>query len=150
MVGLVFRLGQHRFGLPLADIVEVVPAVAVTPFPGAPDVVEGVIDVRGQVVPVLDIRARFRIPPNPLEPSDHFVLARVGGRRFALRANEALDLVRIPEEAITPSVSVVPETDLIAGVARLADGLVLIHDLRKFLTEEESLRIDCALGVARA
>jgi purine-binding chemotaxis protein CheW len=57
---LIFEIGASRFGLPSADVREVLRAVTIVPLPGAPPIVEGLINVRGRIVPVLDIRRRFR------------------------------------------------------------------------------------------
>src|SRR5436309_14010618 len=68
---LIFEVGSQRYGLPAAGVRELVRAVTVTPLPRAPAIVEGVIDLRGTIVPVLDIRARFRLPAKPPEPPHH-------------------------------------------------------------------------------
>src|SRR5881296_2430916 len=75
---LVFEVGGQKYALPTADVRELVRAVAITPLPAAPAVIEGVVDVRGRVLPVLDVRARFRLPPKALDPSDHFIVASAG------------------------------------------------------------------------
>ncbi len=146
MDALVFRLDDHRYGLPLEDVVEVLPAVALTPLPKAPAIVEGVIDLRGRVVPVLDIRARFRLPARPMDVADHLVVARAGARTVAIRADEALELVRIEAHDVQPIEPVVPGAEYVAGVARTSDGLVLLHDLKGFLTQAESEQVNQALA----
>jgi len=78
---LIFELAGQRYGLAVDDVREVVHAVSISPLPKAPAVVEGVINVRGTVTAVLDIRRRFGHPAKPLAPSDHFVLARAGERQ---------------------------------------------------------------------
>jgi len=143
---LVFRLDRSRYGLPLESVVEVLPAVALTPLPKAPAIVEGVIDLRGRVVPVLDIRSRFRLPARPMDVADHLIVARAGGRTVAIRADEAIDLVRLEAPDVEPLDPVVPGAAYVAGVARTADGLVLLHDLLTFLTRAESDDLDRALA----
>ena len=75
---LVFEIGDGRFGIDLGTVQEVVRAVLISPLPGGPPVVEGVIDVRGRIVPVYDLRARFAANPRALRADDLFVLARAG------------------------------------------------------------------------
>src|ERR1700687_6141499 len=89
---LVFEVGGQRYGLPTADVRELVRAVAITPLPNAPAVIEGVVNVRGRVPPVLDVRPRFRLPPKPLDPSDHFIVASAGPRGVILRVDGATHL----------------------------------------------------------
>jgi purine-binding chemotaxis protein CheW len=145
---VVFALGAQRYALPLADVQELLRAVTIVALPKAPSVVEGVIDVRGRVVPVVDMRQRFGLAPKVLEPSDHLVLATVGARTVALRVDRAVDLVRIDARQIEDANPAVRDAAYVSGVARLADGLVLIHDLGEFLSAAESRELEAALHEA--
>ena len=135
---LVFELENQRYGLPVVDVIETVRAMTITPLPQAPPIVEGILNFRGTVVPVLDIRARFHHSPKPMEIHDHFILARTGDRQVALRVDRATDLARIADRDLEQAEKIVPGLDYISGVARLSDGLVLIHDLKTFLSETEA------------
>jgi purine-binding chemotaxis protein CheW len=145
---LLFEIGGERYGLLSADVRELLRAVTIVSLPKAPAIVEGLINLRGKVVPVLDIRTRFRIPPKPLEASDHFVVAVAGAALVAIRVDRAMDLVRVDDKQIEKAKGIVPDAEYVAGVAKLADGLVLIHDLGTFLTESEGLALDEALRSA--
>jgi purine-binding chemotaxis protein CheW len=142
---VVFEAGGQRYGLPAADVREVLRAAALTPLPGAPAVIEGVLNVRGAIVTVLDLRARFRLPPKVLEPSDHLIVATAGPRVVALRADRALGLVRLAADLVEDPRRLVPGTEYVAGVAPVEDGLLLIHDLRTFLSASEAATLDDAL-----
>lgn len=135
---LIFEIARQRYGLLSSDVREVVRAVTIATLPKAPAIVEGVINVRGTAVAVLDIRARFRLPSKNLEPQDQLILAAAGERLVALRVDRALDLSRIDENEIQDAKRTVPGSEYIAGVAKLPDGLVLIHDLATFLSQAES------------
>ena len=139
---LTFGLAGVRYGLPATDVVRLVRAVAIAPLPKAPAVVEGVVNVRGEIVAVLDLRARFDLPPKPVEPADRFILARAGGRTVAVRADTVDDLASV--DATAPE-AVVAGTRHLAGVGRLPDGLVLIADLGAFLSQAEAEALDEAL-----
>ena len=142
---LVFEVGGQKYALPTADVCELVRAVAITPVPGAPAVIEGVVDVRGRVLPVLDVRARFRLPAKALDPSDHFIVASAGTRGVILRVDRATHLALIDEASIQPAQALGPGAAYLAGVARLQEGLVLIHDLTTFLSSAEADSLDEAL-----
>ena len=142
---LVFEVGSQRYALPTADVCELVRAVAITPVPGAPGVIEGVVDVRGRVLPVLDVRARFRLPAKALDPSDHFIVASAGPRGVILRVDRATHLALLDEASVQPPQTLGPGAAYVAGVARLEDGLVLIHDLTTFLSSAEADSLDEAL-----
>lgn len=147
---LVFELEGHRFGLRLADVEEVVRAVLPVPLPRAPSIVEGLIDVRGVLVAVLDVRGRFGLPSRALAPDQHLVLARAwdahgGERRVALRVDRVADLVRVEDVDPGELERAGPGSPHVAGVARLPDGLLLIHALSRFLSEAEADALDRAL-----
>lgn len=142
---LVFALGGHRYGLLSSGVAEIVPAVTIVPLPDAPPIVEGIINVRGRLVPVLDIRARFRLLAKPLAHTDHLILAWAGPRLVAIRADRALELAQIDGDKVEDS-DAVGGSQYLAGVAKLGDGLVLIHDLQTFLAQAEVVALDQALA----
>ncbi len=143
---LVFEVGERRYGLPTTDVRELLRAVTVVPLPGAPAIVEGVINVRGNVIPVLDIRARFRLPPRAATHTDHLIVASIGDRRVALRVDRAIELVQCAASDVEDARGVVPGVEYVAGVAKLPDGLVLIHDLRTFLSAAEATALAASLS----
>ena len=81
---LVFEISGLRYALPTSDVSELARAVTIVPLPKGPPIVEGIINVRGRIVPVLDIRSRFRLPPKAVSPTDHLILAHAGQRLVAL------------------------------------------------------------------
>src|SRR5262249_37195624 len=131
-------------GFPLRDVSEVVRAVSLAPLPKAPPIVEGVINLRGTIIPVLDIRARFKLPSKAIAPADHLVIARAKHRLVAVRVDRALGLVRWTRSEVVHTASVAPTSAYVAGPAKLHDGIVLIHALAPFLSAAE----DAALSDA--
>jgi purine-binding chemotaxis protein CheW len=143
---LVFEVAGQKYGLPSEDVRELVRAVAITPLPSAPPAIEGVVNVRGRVLPVLDMRARFHLPPRILDPSDHFIVAAAGTRGVILRVDRATHLAMIEEASIQAPETLGPSADYVAGVAKVDGGMVLIHDLATFLTAAEAATLDAALN----
>ena len=142
---LSFEVGNHRFALPAELVREVARAVAIAALPKAPPIVEGIINFRGTLVPVLDIRQRFGLPPAPLAPEQHLIIAHAGNRLIALRVDRALDLVVVDEDVIESAALVAPGIEYVAGIAKVADGLLVIHDLETFLSFEEAGQVDDAV-----
>src|SRR5678816_4221005 len=97
---LLFTIDSTRYAVASADVTEIVRAVAVTPLPGAPRAVAGVIDVRGSLVPVFDLRHRFGLPARDVEPEHHFILVRTPTRTAALHVDHVLDLADIADHSI--------------------------------------------------
>lgn len=142
---LVLQLSPERFAIPTRTVVEIIRAVAITALPGAPPVVEGVINYRGRIVPVVDPRRRFGLPAIPLNPDQHFVVVTAGPRSIALRVDRATELVTVAADAIARAAEVAPAAPYVSGVVRLDDGLLVVHDLERFLSLEEETDLDRAL-----
>jgi purine-binding chemotaxis protein CheW len=147
---LVFEVGGQTYGLAAPDVREIVRAAAIVPLPRAPAIVEGVINVRGRVVPVLDIRQRFRLPTRKLAPTDHFILAFAGDYVVALRADRVVELRKFRGAEIDDAATVLPYSEYVAGVAKLPGGLVLLHDIRTFLSQGEAAALAAPLAAAAA
>lgn len=143
---VVFTLDEQRYALHLSAVHRTVRMVAITPLPSAPEVVIGVINVKGQVIPVLDLRLRFRLPPRPPQLSDHLLIASTGRRTVALVADEVGGVVQQNEAGIVPPEEIVPGLEYVTGVTRLDDGLLFIHDLDGFLSLDEERALDAATG----
>ena len=139
---LTFAIDGQRFGIHADHVIEIVRAVRIVGLPKAPRIVEGLINLRGAVVPVLDIRSRFRLSPKAVEPSDHIVVARAKERIVGIRVDRALDVLMLLESDIDCINGIAPTSDYIAGVAKFPDGLLLIHDLATFLSEAEAEALD--------
>lgn len=146
---LLFKLAGQRFALYASSVIELARAVSIQRLPRAPAVVEGIIAFRGDVIPVLDVRARFRLPPKPLALSDQLIIARIHMRRVALRVDRCLEFIRlrvVPMEHLDN----LPQQGIehVAGVTTAEDGIVVIQDLEAFLTEAESCDLDQVLATA--
>ena len=145
---LLFDLGGRPYALPSSDVVELLRAVAITPLPTGPRVVAGVVNLRGRLVPVYDLRIRFEMPSPPLEPSEQFIVARAGARLVAVRTDHATRLVDVPASDIEEAARIVGGTRYLSGIAKLPDGIALIHDLEAFLSEAEGATLDRAMSAA--
>jgi purine-binding chemotaxis protein CheW len=142
---LVFRLDNHRYALPLAAVERIVRAAEVTPLPDPPRTVFGVLDVAGAILPVLNLRRRFQLPERDIQVSDQFLIARTPQRSVILVIDVAEGIVGIASDEIVSADAVFPGLDQVRGVARMKDGLVLIHDLPAFFSLGESMALDEAL-----
>lgn len=143
---LSFEVGGHRYALPVSSVREVLRATAIVPLPKAPPVVQGLINIRGELVAVLDLRTRFGSPRRPVQVDEHFVVVHAGTRTVALRADRAVGLLQVDSAALRPIEPVVARTEYVAGLATLPDGLVLIVDPAEFLSESEGVALSRALG----
>lgn len=135
-----------RLAILASATVEVARAVAVTALPSAPAVVAGVINLRGDPTPVVDLRARFALPPMPVSTEHHLVIARCGPRKVAFHVDRVIDLISVADSALHPATVVGPGAEHVAGFVTLPDGLIVIHDLERFLTVGEAAALDAAMA----
>lgn len=143
---VVFRVGDQCYALPLPLVERIVRAVEVTPLPGAPLLVLGVIDAGGGVLPVVNIRRRFSLPEREVSPADQFLIARMSRRAVALVIDEAQGVVEYPGSAVMNMAEIVPGVDQVQGIVRLDDGLVLIQDLEKLLSPDDTHALEEAMA----
>ena len=143
---VAFRLDGGRYALPLQAVERIVRAAQITPLPLAPPVVLGAIDIEGRILPVFNLRERFGLAAKPLEPADHFLIARTRARACALVIDAAEGVIDRTGIAVVDPASLAPNLEHLQGVIPLEDGMVLIQDLERFLSTEEARALDAALA----
>lgn len=148
MMLVAFSLDDHAYALHLRAVERVVRIVEVTRLPDAPGIVAGVVNVRGKVIPVVDIRKRFLLPARDPNLSDQLIVARTSRRAVALIADSVTGVVECDEAQVIAAEAIVPGMQYIKGVAKLKDGMLLIHDLDTFLSLEEDRLLRDALKAA--
>ncbi len=136
---LVFDVSGQRFGLHTQHVREVLRAVTVSPLATHQAAVEGVINLRGQIVPVLDIRALFDLTAKPIEHTDHLIVVQAGNRAVMIRADRAVDVLRLNTQDVEGTANVVSGVKWINAIAKTPAGLVNIVEPQSFLSCAEAL-----------
>lgn len=131
---IVFHVDNFKFAVYLPVVERVISAVEITPLPEAPDILAGIINVRGQVIPVINVRRRLGMAERDLELNDQFLIVRSSTRILALIADRVESVLETAAENIEKANTVFPGIGLVEGVMRLEDGMILIFDLEKFLS----------------
>ena len=142
---VLLTVDGQTYALPLAAVDRIVRMVEVTPLPGAPDVVEGVINIQGEVVPVVSIRRRLGLAHRAVVVSDSLVVARAHARRLAIIAEAVLGVVERSADDVVSTSDIAQGIQHIEGVLKTGDGLVLIQDLDRFFSLQEERSLDLAL-----
>jgi purine-binding chemotaxis protein CheW len=142
---VVLCLDDLRVALPLSFVERVVRAVSLTPLPDAPDIVLGVVNVGGCIIPAVNMRRRFRLPDRAIALSDQFIIAHTRQRAVALVADAVDGIFEYTALDIAGADTILPGLEYIDGVVRLADGLVLVHNLDRCLSLEEAASLDRAM-----
>jgi purine-binding chemotaxis protein CheW len=130
---VLFEAAGTTFALPAADVVEVLRMAAAAPVPGAPAYLRGVLDLRGALVPVVDVRVRLGARQRPARPEGQLIVVRSGARRVALEVDRVRDLVEVPADACQASAEWGVAAPLAAGALALSDGAVVVHAVDAWL-----------------
>jgi purine-binding chemotaxis protein CheW len=143
---IVFSLDEQRYALHLAAVQKTVHMVEITPLPKAPEMVLGVINFHGVVVPVLNMRKRFRLSERAAGVGDQLIIARTVSRLVALVVDAVSDVISLPPEQVVDPAGILPRLEHVEGVALLEGGMVFIHDLDVFLSLDEEQELEAAMG----
>jgi len=147
---VVFSLDELNYALDLSAVERTVHMVEVTPLPQAPEIVAGVINVQGRIIPVLNIRRRFRLPERSVSLSDQLLIARTQRRTVALAVDAVHSVMEHSPAEILEPLTVVPGMEYVKGLVKFVDGMIFIHDLDAFLSLEEERALEKAFGDADA
>ena len=144
---VVFSVADQRFALSLDNVQRIVRAVEVTPMPGAPETVLGVINVEGQVIPVMDSRKRLGLPTREIELSDLFIIVQENDLTFALVADEVKPVMEIPEAQVASSERMLGGEGMVQSVAKVEDGMIVVLSLDRALSSEDHRTVSEALDL---
>ena len=135
---VLFFVGGAEYALPAADVLHLETFTSATRVPGSPAHVLGIVQVRGRVVPVIDLRRRFGLEGHELSASSRVVVVQAGGRVIALLADSAREVAKIDPADCRPAPDVVTDTGqgFVKAVARASNRLVMLIDLPKVVGEE--------------
>jgi purine-binding chemotaxis protein CheW len=142
---VVFTLDELLFALPLPAVVKVIHAVEVRHLPNAPEIISGIINIQGQIIPVADIRKRFGLAERGIELNDRMIIADTGKRKVALFVDAVTGIKDLGTRQFVNSEEVLPFAEYIKGVAKVDDELILIYDLEQFLSLDEEKELEHAL-----
>jgi purine-binding chemotaxis protein CheW len=146
---VIFTLDEQRYALHLSSVERAIRMIEITPLPTAPEIVIGVVNVHGAVIPVLNIRKRFRLPEREPDLGDQLIIAHTARRDVALVVDTVSDVVILPAVELVAPETILPQLELVEGVVKLEDGMVFIHDLTAFLSLEEDRALEAAIEGTR-
>ncbi len=144
---LLTRLTDLRIGFAAGAVREILRSVAIAPLPGAPAVIEGAINLRGTIIPVVDVRRRLGLASLANAPDQFLVLLETSDRVIAVRVDDVDDLIDVPTVNVESQQTLSPVILGLAGVAATDDGALVIYDADAFLTQAERAALDeCGTG----
>jgi purine-binding chemotaxis protein CheW len=138
---VTFRLDQQLYALPIEPIVQIIEMVTITPIPQIEGAVEGVINVRGTPVIVVNLRRHLGLPTVRLQLRTPIILAQVGGRMVGLIVDQVIDMLSLSSDQVTRPDDFLPqelsEMPLLQGLAHTPDGTVLLLDLEHLFQPQQ-------------
>jgi len=149
---LTFRLGSEAYGINILKVQEIRGCDPVTPISGTPEFIRGVIDLRGVIVPIVDMRMKFALPEAQYDAFTVVIILNVARRVIGIVVDAVSDVVAFDEEQIRP----VPEfssqldTRFIMGLARIEDQMVILLDIEHLLSSPEMQLSDASADEAFA
>jgi len=142
---IIFYLEKQQFALKLNGVDKILRSVEITLLPAAPEIVLGVVNVQGEIIPVIDTRKRFKYESRGADLNNYFIIGKIGDRRVALLVDEIGVIVSVDDTKVIDSKEILPAISFIEGAVKLEGDIVFIHDLEKCLSLEETKVLDQAL-----
>jgi len=136
---VTFSIGEEEFGVDILSVQEIIRMMDITKVPRAPDFVEGVINLRGKVIPIIDLRKRFGLSTRDHDKHTRIIVIEINNMIVGFVVDSVSEVLRIPASTVEPPPPVVSglESEYISGVGKLEDRLLILLDLNKLLSGEE-------------
>uniref|UniRef100_A0A7J2TK06 Chemotaxis protein CheW n=1 Tax=Archaeoglobus fulgidus TaxID=2234 RepID=A0A7J2TK06_ARCFL len=141
---IVFKLGEERYGVDISQVREIIRASQITKIPNAPDFVEGVINLRGQITTIVNLRKRFGMPPKPIDNDTRIIVVEYNNAVIGMMVDTVSEVKYLSQkdiEALPSIITAREEAKFLKGVGKLPDGLLILIDLNRVLNEKEVDRI---------
>lgn len=140
---VVFRLHNEEFGVEITDVREIVKPRHITRLPHVADYIEGVTNLRGEVIPVICLRKRFGLEPQEETQDTRIIILEINDGQVGFIVDAVTETLRLPENAIEPPPSSIAglRADYLAGVGKLEDRLLILLDVDKILSTDEKIQL---------
>lgn len=137
---VIFTLAKEEYGLPITKVQEINRLVPITKLPQTPEFMEGIINLRGRIIPVIDLRKRFGIAVTEHTDDTRIIIVEVNGQTVGITVDAVTEVVRLPVKNIesTPPTFIL-DSQYIQGVGKLDDRLLIMLEIDKILTSQEAI-----------
>jgi len=140
---VVFSLANEHYGVKISAVESIIKLQSINSVPHAPDFVKGVTNLRGTVLPVIDLRKRFDLPAQEATQDTRIVVVEVNGEMMGVMVDAVSEVLRVIEEDVEPPPSLVLTADstFITGIAKVDERLVILLDLGRVLSSQERVEL---------
>ena len=138
-----FMISHEHYGIDIMAVEEIIRMVEITPVPRAPVFVEGIINMRGRVIPIVDLRKKLNIMVSDESDSTRIVVVNINNRRIGLIVDKVEEVIRIEDGAIEDAPGTAhTDNNYISGVARTSKCMVIILDINRLFSSQEVMALD--------
>lgn len=143
---VIFKLADEEFGAPINQVYEILRLVEITRVPRAPKFIEGVINLRGKVIPVLDLRRRFDLPMTTPPEQQRIMEVEVEGQIIGMIVDAVTEVISLPADAVEPAPPMIADIagDYLTGVGKLPGRIIILLNFDKILSIQETRQIEQA------
>lgn len=136
---VTFTIANEEFGLDILLVQEIIRVLPITKVPGAPEFVEGVINIRGKVIPIMDLRQRFGLAAKEHDSHTRIIVVELQALMVGFVVDAVSEVLRLPSGTVEPAPPLVAgiDSEYIKGVGKLEDRLLILLDLDKLLSVSE-------------
>ncbi|BCY17973.1 chemotaxis protein CheW [Leptolinea sp. HRD-7] len=140
---VVFELANEHYGVDISSVESIIKMQEITRIPHSPSFVEGITNLRGLVLPVIDLRKRFGLEAQEASRDSRIMVVAMGNVKVGMIVDAVSEVLRVPSESIEPppSMTTTSKANFITGIAKLNDLLVILLDLSKILTTDEQVEL---------
>lgn len=138
-----FSVGNEDFGVDILKVHEINRIMSITDIPNAPEFVEGIINLRGQVIPIINLRTRLKMPKIEYDSKTRIIVVEIAGKTVGFIVDNVTEVLRIPTSIMEKPPELVTDidTDYINAVCKLDDRLLILLDLDKVLSNDEKAKL---------
>jgi purine-binding chemotaxis protein CheW len=139
-----FTLNEEEFGIDILMVQEIIRMLQITKVPNSPDFVDGVVNIRGRIIPVVDLRCKLGMPRKEHDKETRIVVVEVSGKTIGFIVDAVTEVLRIPSSTIEvpPELIAGVNSEFIKAVGKLEDRLLILIDLEKILSNPEELKLE--------
>jgi len=147
-----FHLSSEEYGVDISQVQEIIRMVEITHVPRAPHFMEGVINLRGQLIPIIDLRTRFGMARAQTTKNTRIIVTEIGNKRVGIVVDNVSEVLNIPIESVeeAPEMIAGVGTEYIQGVGKMNERLIILLDLTMVMSVEEKAQLETANEQAQA
>lgn len=141
---VVFKLDKEEYGVEIMQVQEISPYQNTTKVPNVPDFVDGIINLRDEIIPIVNLKKRFNMPETEITELTRLIVVNNGSRRIGFVVDDASEVLTIPEEDIEDAPPMIAGADrrYIKGIGKIGNRILIVLDLHMLFTEEEEGQLD--------